>query len=253
MLNFEGKTVLITGASRGIGQAVAIAFASAGALIAAHFNQQQKLAEQVRASLPGLGHITVQADIADPVSIDQMVTQTIAALGHIDILVNNAGLYQEHPLDTTSYLDWQAAWQQTIGINLMGAVNVSYCVARHMMERQSGRIINVTSRGAFRGEPTATAYGASKAGLNSFSQSLAQHLAPYNISVTAVAPGWVETDMARAALDSPAGEAIRQQSPLNRVARPEEVAHTILFLASEQAEFLTGSIVDVNGASYLRP
>ncbi len=105
MLNFEGKTVLITGASRGIGQAVAIAFASAGALIAAHFNQQQKLAEQVRASLPGLGHITVQADIADPVSIDQMVTQTIAALGHIDILVNNAGLYQEHPLDTTSYLD----------------------------------------------------------------------------------------------------------------------------------------------------
>ncbi len=135
----------------------------------------------------------------------------------------------------------------------MGAVNVSYCVARHMMERQSGRIINVTSRGAFRGEPTATAYGASKAGLNSFSQSLAQHLAPYNISVTAVAPGWVETDMARAALDSPAGEAIRQQSPLNRVARPEEVAHTILFLASEQAEFLTGSIVDVNGASYLRP
>ena len=253
MLDLEGKTVLITGASRGIGQAVAIAFANAGALVAAHFNQQQKLAEQVRTSLPGPGHITVQADIADPASISQMVTQTIAALGHIDILVNNAGIYQEHPLDTTSYLDWQAAWQQTIGINLMGAVNVSYCVARHMIERRSGRIINVTSRGAFRGEPTATAYGASKAGLNSFSQSLAQHLAPYNISVTAVAPGWVETDMARAALDSPMGEAIRQQSPLNRVARPEEVAHTILFLASEQAEFLTGGIVDVNGASYLRP
>lgn len=252
MLKFEGKTVLITGASRGIGQAVAIAFANAGALVAVNFNQQQKLAELVRASLPGLGHITAQADISDPVSIERMVTQTIAALGHIDILVNNAGIYQEHPLDTTSYQDWQAAWQETIGINLIGAVNVSYCVARHMMERRSGRIINVTSRGAFRGEPTATAYGASKAGFNSFSQSLAQHLAPYNIFVTAVAPGWVETDMARAALDSPGGEAIRQQSPLNRVARPEEVAHTILFLASEHAEFLTGSIVDVNGASYLR-
>ncbi len=252
MLNFEGKTVLITGASRGIGQAVAIAFADAGADVAVHFNQQQKLAEQVRATLPGLKHITVQANIADPVSIERMVTQTIDALGQIDILVNNAGIYQNHPLDTTSYQDWQAAWQETIGINLMGAVNVSYCVAQHMIERRSGRIINVTSRGAFRGEPTAIAYGASKAGLNSFSQSLAQHLAPYNIFVTAVAPGWVETDMARAALDSPAGEAIRQQSPLNRVARPEEVAHTILFLASERAEFLTGGIVDVNGASYLR-
>ncbi len=252
MLNFAGKTVLITGASRGIGQAVAIAFANAGADVAVHFNQQQKLAEQVRASLPGRKHITVQANIADPVSIERMVTQTIGALGQIDILVNNAGIYQNHPLDTTSYQDWQAAWQETIGINLIGAVNVSYCVARHMIERRSGRIINVTSRGAFRGEPTAIAYGSSKAGLNSFSQSLAQHLAPYNIFVTAVAPGWVETDMARAALDSPAGEAIRQQSPLNRVARPEEVAHTILFLASERAEFLTGGIVDVNGASYLR-
>lgn len=138
ILNFEGKTVLITGASRGIGKAVAIAFASAGAQVAVHFNQQHKLAEQVRASLPERGHIAVQADIADPVSVERMVFQTITALGHIDILVNNAGIYQDHPLHTTSYQDWQAAWQETIGINLIGAVNVSYCVARHMMERQSG-------------------------------------------------------------------------------------------------------------------
>jgi NAD(P)-dependent dehydrogenase (short-subunit alcohol dehydrogenase family) len=110
----------------------------------------------------------------------------------------------------------------------------------------------VTSRGAFRGEPTATAYGASKAGLNALSQSLAYHLAPYNIFVTAVAPGWVETDMARETLDSPAGEAVRRQSPLGRIARPEEVAYTILFLASSGSEFLTGGIVDINGASYLR-
>jgi len=121
-----------------------------------------------------------------------------------------------------------------------------------MIERQAGRIVNVTSRGAFRGEPTATAYGASKAGLNSFSQSLAKHLAPYNIYVAAVAPGFVETDMARDLLDSPVGEAIRQQSPFNRVAKPEEVAYAIIFLASEGAEFVTGGIIDVNGASYLR-
>lgn len=252
MLNFQGKTVLITGSSRGIGQATAIAFAQAGARVAIHFNQQRSAAEQVQASLPGSGHILVQADIASPVAVEQMVRETIGELGYIDILVNNAGIYQEHPLEQTSYQDWLAAWQHTLNINLLGAVNVTYCVARHMMERRAGRIINVTSRGAFRGEPTASAYGASKAGLNAFSQSLAQHLAPYNIFVMAVAPGWVETDMTRAALESPAGDAIRQQSPLNRVARPSEVAHTILFLASPDAEFLTGGIVDVNGASYLR-
>jgi 3-oxoacyl-[acyl-carrier protein] reductase len=181
-----------------------------------------------------------------------MVLQAIAQLGHIDILVNNAGIYQDHPLNETSYEEWQTVWQQTININLIGAVNVSYCVARHMIERQSGRMINVTSRGAWRGEPTATAYGASKAALNSFSQSLAQHLAPHNIYVMAVAPGYVETEMSRVVLDSPVGFEIREQSPLNRVARPVEVAHTVLFLASIGSEFLTGGIVDVNGASYLR-
>lgn len=251
-MDFQSKKVLVTGASRGIGQATALAFAKAGALVAIHFNRQQEAAEQVQASLPGTGHILVQADLGNAEAVAHMVTQAIAGLGHIDILVNNAGIYLEHPLAETNYTDWQAAWRQTINVNLIGAANVAFCVAQHMIERQAGRIINVTSRGAFRGEPTATAYGASKAGLNAFSQSLAQHLAPYNIFVTAVAPGFVETDMARYILESPVGEAIRQQSPLNRVAWPEEVAYTILFLASEGAEFLTGDIVDINGASYLR-
>ena len=251
-LDFQARHVLITGASRGIGQATAAAFAEAGARVAVHYNRNQAAAEQVQTSLAGSGHILVQANVADPRAVEQMVDQTIAKLGHIDILVNNAGIYQEHPLDEMSYSEWQAAWQETINTNLIGAANVAYCVARHMMTRPEGRIINVTSRGAFRGEPAATAYGASKAGLNAFSQSLAQHLAPYNIFVTAVAPGWVETDMARETLDSPAGDAVRQQSPLGRVARPEEVAYTILFLASSGSEFLTGGIVDINGASYLR-
>jgi 3-oxoacyl-[acyl-carrier protein] reductase len=251
-MNGTGKTVLVTGASRGIGRAVAIAFANAGARVAVHCNQQRQLAEQVCSSLAGTGHGVVQADLSNPNAIAEMVEQAIAQLGQIDVLINNAGIYEEHPLDQTSYSDWQAIWQQTLGTNLLGAVNLSYCVAQHMIQRRQGRIINITSRGAFRGEPTATAYGASKAGLNSFSQSLAQHLAPHNIFVMAVAPGFVETDMARSILESPAGEAIRQQSPLNRVARPEEIANTVVFLASEGAEFLTGAIVDVNGASYLR-
>lgn len=251
-MNFQGKAVLITGASRGIGRATAIAFAEAGARVALHFNRQSEAAEQVRATLAGSGHILLQADVADPQAVERMTAAAIAELGQLDILVNNAGIYQEHPLAETGYQHWQAAWHETINTNLIGAANVAYCVARHMIERRAGRIINVTSRGAFRGEPTATAYGASKAGLNAFSQSLAIHLAPYNIFVTAVAPGWVETDMAQDALNSPAAETILNQSPLKRIARPEEVAYTILFLASEGAEFLTGDIIDVNGASYLR-
>jgi len=252
-MNFQDKKVLITGASRGIGRATAVAFAAAGAQVAIHYHQQKEAAEQLRASLAGAGHCLVQAQIADSTAVETMVAQAVAQLGQVDILVNNAGVFFDHPLAQTGYQAWQQAWQQTIDINLVGAANVAFCVASHMLARgQSGRIINVTSRGAFRGEPNAPAYGASKAGLNAFSQSLAQHLAPHNIFVTAVAPGFVETDMAQEILASPAGEAIRAQSPLNRVARPEEVAHTILFLASEGAEFLTGGIVDINGASYLR-
>ncbi|MBP6788808.1 MAG: SDR family oxidoreductase, partial [Candidatus Promineofilum sp.] len=128
----------------------------------------------------------------------------------------------------------------------------SYCAARHMIAQGGGRIVNVSSRGAFRGEPTGPAYGASKAALNSMSQSLAKHLAPYGISVGVVAPGFVQTDMAREALSGQSGVEIRAQSPFNRVAQPEEVAYAVLFLASEGAEFMTGAIIDVNGASYLR-
>ncbi|MEA5569799.1 SDR family oxidoreductase [Calothrix sp. UHCC 0171] len=244
--------MLVTGASRGIGKAIASAFASANARVAIHYHQQRQLAESFRDSLASNRHIVVGADLTNAVAIAEMVDYIIAEFGQIDILVNNAGIYVEHPLSSTSYADWQAIWQCSLNTNLLGAVNLAYCVAQYMIQRQSGRIINITSRGAFRGEPTATAYGASKAALNSFSQSLAQHLAPHNICVTAVAPGYVETDMTSELLASAAGDTIRQQSPLNRVAKPEEIAQTVLFLASPGSEFLTGSIVDVNGASYLR-
>jgi len=256
-LSFENKTVLVTGGSRGIGRAIALAFAQRGARVGIHYGHNQEAAEMTQGMLVGTGHPILQADIADANAVERMVNEAITALGHIDILVNSAAICQDSPLNATNYADWQTIWRQTLDTNLIGTANVSFCVAHHMIQRHStqgssGRMINISSRGAFRGEPLAIAYGASKAGLNSLSQSLAQHLAPHNIFVTTVAPGFVETDMARAILESPDGDAVRQQSPLNRVARPEEVAHTVLFLASEGAEFLTGGIVDVNGASYLR-
>jgi len=127
-----------------------------------------------------------------------------------------------------------------------------YWAVQHMKDRGGGRIVNVSSRGAFRGEPQQPAYGASKAGLNAMSQSIAQKVAKHNIYIGVVAPGFVETDMAAKTLSGPEGDDIRHQSPLERVARPEEVAYAVLFLASEGSEFSTGTIIDVNGASYLR-
>ncbi len=173
-------------------------------------------------------------------------------MGRLDILVNNAGVYADHPLAETDYETWQASWQYILGANLIGAANAAYCAGQQMIRQGHGRIINVSSRGAFRGEPTAPAYGASKAGMNAMGQSLAKYLAPYNVFVATVAPGWVETDMTADYLAGPEGDAIRGQSPLNRVAQPEEVAYAVLFLASAGAEFMTGAILDVNGASYLR-
>jgi 3-oxoacyl-[acyl-carrier protein] reductase len=167
-------------------------------------------------------------------------------------VVNNAGIGIYHPLESTSYADWQAAWQQTMATNLIGPANLCFCAARHMMQQGGGRIVNISSRGAFRGEPIKPAYGASKAGLNSLSQSLAVALAPHNIFVGAVAPGFVNTELTADRLNGAEGDEIRRQSPFNRVAEPEEVAHAVLFLASAGAEFSTGTIIDVNGASYLR-
>lgn len=252
MLDFTAKTVLISGASRGIGRVTAQLFAQRGARVAVHYHQNRAAAEETVSTLEGEKHVIVQGDLGDAEQVRRIVDETLESFGRIDVLVNNAGIYEEHPLDAVDYAQWQESWRRVLDTNLVGTANLTFCVARHMIGSGGGRIVNVSSRGAFRGEPEAPAYGASKAGLNAMGQSLAKHLAPHNVLVTTVAPGWVETDMASASLQGESGEAIRAQSPLGRVARPEEVAYTILFLASEGAEFLTGTIVDVNGASYLR-
>jgi 3-oxoacyl-[acyl-carrier protein] reductase len=157
-----------------------------------------------------------------------------------------------HPIAEVSFEEWQRAWTRTIETNLIGAAHMSYCVAQHMIRQGSGRIVNVSSRGAFRGEPEGPAYGASKAGMNAMGQSLAQALAPHGVFVHTVAPGYVATPMVSARMNTPEGESIRTQSPLGRIATPEEVARIVLLLAAEGTEFTTGCIVDINGASYLR-
>jgi NAD(P)-dependent dehydrogenase (short-subunit alcohol dehydrogenase family) len=242
----------VTGASRGIGRAIARAFAEQGDRVAVHWSTSRERAEQVLAQLPGAGHVLGQAGIADPEAVGAMVDDAARLLGRLDVLVNNAGVFTAHPPLETSWADWQAAWSRTLAVNLVGAANATFRAVPHLVAAGGGAVVNVSSRGAFRGEPDNPAYGASKAGLNAFAQSMALALAPQNISVTCVAPGFVQTEMAREVLDGPGGDAVRAQSPYGRVARPEEVASAVLWLASPAARFSTGTIIDVNGASYLR-
>jgi 3-oxoacyl-[acyl-carrier protein] reductase len=248
----EGRAVLVTGASRGIGRVIARAFAERGDRVAVHCSGSRDLAQRVLAGLPGSGHVLVQADLADPAAVGAMVDRAAAELGRLDVLVNNAAVFAGAPPLSSSYAEWQEAWAQTLAVNLVGAANVTFRAVPHLVAAGGGAIVNVSSRGAFRGEPDNPAYAASKAGLNAFAQSMALALAPHGISVTCVAPGFVQTEREREVLDGASGDAVRAQSPFGRVAVPEEVASAVVWLASPEARFSSGTIVDVNGASYLR-
>lgn len=246
------RVCLVTGASRGIGAAIAGELAELGARVAVHYGSSESKARAVAKSLPGRGHFVLQADLADPAAVPGLVDAVCDEAGRLDVLVNNAGIFEPHPPLSVDREAWLSAWRRTLDINLVAAAALCHAAAAVMAKAERGRIINIGSRGAFRGEPECPAYGASKAGLHAMSQSLAVALAPAGIQVMALAPGFVETDMAQPLLDSPAGDAIRAQSPMQRVATPAEVAATVAWLASGAADFLTGAIIDLNGASYLR-
>ncbi|MFF0265758.1 SDR family NAD(P)-dependent oxidoreductase [Kribbella sp. NPDC004536] len=262
------RGVLITGASRGVGAAAAQAFARAGDRVVLHCRGAVDRAEEVRAALPGEGHVVVAADLGDPAAIPALVEESAAALGRIDVLVNNAAMFVDepvagsrrvgHPLAETSYDEWVATWRRTLAVNLEGAAHVTWCVARQMLDTdpadgvRRGAVVNVGSRGAYRGEPDVPAYGASKAGLHALGQSLAASLAPHDITVTSIAPGFIATDMTESFLAGPGGDAIRAQSPFNRVATADEVGNAIYWLASADANWASGAVLDFNGASYLR-
>jgi 3-oxoacyl-[acyl-carrier protein] reductase len=245
------RAVLVTGASRGIGRAVAQRFSQAGDRVAVHYGSSRDDADQTLESLHGDGHALLQATLNDPEQARRLVDDAAAVLGGLDVLVNNAGVFVAHPPASSSWEHWQQVWSQTLAVNLTAAAHATFAAVPYLQQR-GGAVVNVSSRGAFRGEPDCPAYGASKAGLNAFGQSMAVALAPLGIAVATVAPGFVDTDMAREVLDGPEGEAVRAQSPFGRVARADEVAAAVFWLASEEARFASGTIVDVNGASYLR-
>lgn len=251
-MNFKEKNILVTGGSRGIGRATAMAFAEAGATVCITFVKDEQAAKDTLENLTGEGHFAMQADLSDPEEVQDMMETVFENFDHLDVVVNNAGVYLSHPISECSYEQWQTAWATTLDLNLTGLANVCFFAARQMMEQGRGSIVNVSSRGAYRGEPEHSAYGASKGGVNALTQSLAKELGGYGISVSAVAPGFVETDMTSEILSGKMGGAIKAQSPFGRVASPEEVANAILFLASPKSQFSSGTIIDVNGASHLR-
>ena len=243
------SNILVTGASGGIGRAIAETLARRGARVVLHYRSNAAAAEAVRKSLPGEGHVTVRADLTDAASIEPLWQEAASAVGRIDAVVNNAGIFPNHPPLSTEFDAWRTAWDRTLGTNLLGPVHLSYTAARSMAQQGGGRIVNISSRGAYRGEPTAPAYAASKAGLNAFTQSMAKALAPSGVYLFVVAPGWVSTERVAESIKNPA---VIADQPLGRVATPEEVAQVTTFCVLDAPASLTGAILDVNGASYLR-
>jgi NAD(P)-dependent dehydrogenase (short-subunit alcohol dehydrogenase family) len=177
--DFAGQVCLITGSARGIGASIAQKMAARGAQVVVHYKSNESAARETLRSLvvhPNARgpHLLRQASVEDPVACANLINSVVEEAGRLDVLVNNAGVYDEHPHTETDYDQWQAAWKQHIDCNLIGPANLCFLAAKVMAKQGGGAIVNVSSRGAFRGEPLCTAYGASKAGLNQLSQSLAQ-------------------------------------------------------------------------------
>jgi 3-oxoacyl-[acyl-carrier protein] reductase len=250
MIRLDGRKVLVTGGSRGIGRATALLFAQAGADVALSYVSNQKAAEEVLKSVESLGRkgLVYKAEMSSRADIDRMVADVLAKWGELDTLVNNAGVW--------TYLEMgrmdDSVYRETIGINVDGVFYATNAVVPAMKEHGRGSIINVTSTAGVRGEAFHSHYAASKGALHSLTKSLAVELAPFGIRVNAVAPGWVDTDMSAPSFSEPGfKEKVRQTIPLRRIPPAEDIAGPILFLASDLARHVTGEILDVNGGSVL--
>jgi NAD(P)-dependent dehydrogenase (short-subunit alcohol dehydrogenase family) len=242
--------VLLTGGSRGIGRAAVRALHEAGATVLFTYNRESEQANELCKEL-GSRIFAEQCDIAQHGELPRLVARALSRMGGIDVLVNNAAIFSENPFFSNDYDTWRANWQRTFDVNLFGAVNLTYLVLQHMRERGRGKILNIVSRAAHRGELTFADYGASKAALTNLTKSIARSCAKEGIVAIAIAPGFIETDMAAPDLEE-RGQEIAAEVPLGYVGKPEEVASIIAFFASDAANYANGATIDVNGGSYVR-
>lgn len=250
MIDLSGRKAIITGGSRGIGRATTVLFARAGADIALSYQSREDAAREVQAAVEGFGRecLIFQVDVAEERQVRQMVGDVLRAWGTIDILVNNAGIWTDLEMGSGR----TAAWKETMAVNLDSVFYFTDAVVPPMKEQRRGGIINVGSTAGIRGEAFHSHYAATKGALNALTKSWAVELAPYDIRVNLVAPGWVDTDMCREVFSDPAfKESVRQSIPLKRIPPPEDIAGPILFLASDLARHITGAIINVNGGSVL--
>jgi 3-oxoacyl-[acyl-carrier protein] reductase len=250
MISLEGRNAVITGASRGIGAAAALMLAEAGANVVVNYVQNKDKALEVvdKAKAFGVNASAVQADVSKFAQARRLIETTVKHLGGLDILVANAGVWEGAPIDE---LD-EKLWDRVMNINLKSVYACCHFAARVMKPRQRGAMVLISSTAGQRGEANYSCYAASKGAIISFTKSIAVELAPYNITVNCVAPGWVDTDMAAGPLsDKKQRREILSIIPLGRIASPEDIAGAILFLASDLARHITGEIVNVNGGSVL--
>jgi 3-oxoacyl-[acyl-carrier protein] reductase len=246
MSNFtlEGKTCLVTGGSRGIGRAVAVALAKAGADVAITYARSAAAAEEVKAGIEALGRkaMAFQADAVDAKQADEVVQQIVKEWGRLDVVVNNAGITK----DTLIMRMTEEQWDDVINTNLKSVFNYSKAAIRPMMRQRSGSIINVSSVVGISGNAGQTNYAASKAGIIGFTKSLAREIASRNIRVNALAPGYIRTEMT-GQLSEDVLKAIEGSIPLGRSGEPDEVADAIVFLASDASRYITGETLRVDG------
>jgi NAD(P)-dependent dehydrogenase (short-subunit alcohol dehydrogenase family) len=248
--DFENRTVLVTGGSRGIGCAVCERLARAGAQIAINYHSREKEARETESLVEAAGAkaMIVQANVADPESVETMVARVNDQLGPIDMLVNNAGIFEYVTHETTT-LDH---WQRTIDVNLTGPYIVTWAVKDQMIERQFGRIVNMSSISALRARPYGIAYAASKAGVVAFTKSAAEALIPFNIRMNAVAPGLIETEIIDD-VDRPILDRIIDQTPMKRIGQANEIADVVHYLLSEASRFMMGQTLVASGGRVMLP
>ena len=245
-MSFAGKVAIVTGAGRGIGKAIALDLAQAGCDIAIT-NRTKELGDRTRAAVEALGRkcLAVQADVADVAAVDALVKQALEQLGRVDILVNNAGITKDGLLLRMSPEDWR----QVMAVNLDGMFYMTRAVVKPMVRQRSGRIVNLSSVVGFTGNAGQVNYASSKAAVIGFTKSVARELGSRNITCNAVAPGFIETEMT-GKLDEGQQKAILQQVPLGRMGKVEDIAKAVRFLASEDAGYITGTTLHVNGGMY---
>ncbi|ERI09170.1 3-oxoacyl-[acyl-carrier-protein] reductase [Aneurinibacillus aneurinilyticus] len=244
----EGKVALVTGASRGIGRAIALELARQGADVAINYAGNEAAARDVADEIARLGRraLVVKANVADADEVETMVKQTIDELGKLDILVNNAGITRDNLLMRMK----EAEFDEVIAINLKGVFNCIKAVTRPMMKARSGRIINISSVVGVMGNAGQANYVAAKAGVIGMTKSVARELASRGITVNAVAPGFIETDMT-SVLGEDTKESLLGEIPLARLGKPEDIANMVAFVASEKAEYITGQVFHVDGGMYM--